>query len=184
MVKSIRKKLQLPPYAEVRPDWERYFCEFFEPRKPLISVDNRTDVPVGPEDLKTLVEGEMKHDLRVVFKYTREGTEYSAQMCWKSRPIEITVRTDRQNTYPYLMQIRGEGHEALSVELENARQLALFNFLHEFRHYLDWANGIDMDGREGLCDLYAVESLGLHVTRNGTAGSSRHIKGVARKRRS
>ncbi|NIM44510.1 MAG: hypothetical protein GTO54_02575, partial [Nitrososphaeria archaeon] len=69
-------------------------------------------------------------------------------------------------------------------ELENAKQLALFNFLHEFRHYLDWANGIDMDGREGLCDLYAVKSLGLHMTRNRTAGSSRHIKGVARKRRS
>ena len=73
----------------------------------MISVDNRTDVPVGPEDLKRLVEGEMKHDLRVVFKHAREGTEYSAQMCWKSRPIEITVRTDRQNTYPYLMRIRG-----------------------------------------------------------------------------
>jgi len=182
LVENIRRRLQLPPYAEVKPNWERYFCESFEPRSPLISVDNRTDVPVGPEEVSRFVRGELKHDLRVVFKYAKEGTEYSAQMCWKSRPIEITVRVDRQNTYPYPMRVRGKRNQVLNVELENAKQLALFNFLHEFRHYLDWVDGIDMDGREGSCDMYAVEALGLHPTPGKTTRPSRRVEEVARKR--
>ena len=176
LVESIRNKLQVPPYAEVRPDWERYFCEFFEPRSPLISVDNRTDVPLGQEDVEQFVKGKLKHDLRIVFKYARDGTEYSAQMCWKTRPIVITVRAHRQNIYPYSMPIRGERNQTLSVELENAKQLALFNFLHEFRHYLDWVNEIGMNGREGFCDMYAVKTLGFHATHRKTDRASRYFK--------
>ncbi|MFB0551113.1 MAG: hypothetical protein ACETVV_00900 [Nitrososphaeria archaeon] len=113
----------------------------------------------------------------MVFKYARDGTEYSAQMCWKTRPIEITVRVDRQNTYPYSTLIREDRNHTLSVELENAKELALFNFLHEFRHYLDWVNEVAMDGREGLCDMYAVKTLGLQATRKKTDRSSRYFRG-------
>jgi len=182
LIEDILRRIPLPPYAQVNSDWERYFCEFFEPRRPLISVDNRTDAPVGPEDVEQLVKGELRHDLRVVFKYAKKGTEYSAQMCWRSRPIEITVRIDKQNTYPYSMRVRGKRNQVLSVELENAKQLTLFNFLHEFKHYLDWADRIDMDGREGFCDMYAMETLGLHATQAKAAGSSRRVKKAARKR--
>ena len=142
----------------------------------MIRVDNRTDVPLGQEDVEQFVKGKLRHDLRVVFKYARDGTEYSAQMCWKTRPIEITVRIDRQNTYPYSTLIREDRNHTLSVELENAKELALFNFLHEFRHYLDWVNEVAMDGREGLCDMYAVKTLGLQATRKKTDRSSRYFR--------
>lgn len=106
--------------------------------------------------------------LKVVVRYSR-GAKYSGTFA--SHPSRIYVNIGRNNKYP--MKIETSIAKAVSfrnswwkptyyIKVENAYQLALFVFLHEFYHYLVFRARRNPRRKEAMCDRFAIRYLVDH----------------------
>lgn len=94
------------------------------------------------------------------------GAEFSGS-CHYSPP-RIYINLGRDNEYPYLIRThiaransnaRCWWRELYTVELEDASQLALFIFLHEFYHWLVRKARRNSRQKEARCDRFATRYL-------------------------
>jgi len=106
--------------------------------------------------------------LKVSVRYSR-GAVYSGTFA--SKPTRIYVNILPKNRYPLrvetaIAKARSYGRTwwkpSYHVKVENAYQLALFVFLHEFYHYLIHRARRNSHRKEAMCDRFAVRYLTNH----------------------
>jgi len=103
--------------------------------------------------------------IKVVVRYSR-GAVYSGTFA--SHPLRFYVNISRTNRYPLRVETGIAKSKSCGqtwwkpsyfIRTENAYQLALFVFLHEFYHYLIHRSQRNGHRKEGMCDRFAVRYL-------------------------
>jgi len=104
-------------------------------------------------------------ELKVVVRYSRRAI-YSGTFA--APPSRIYINLGRENRYPMRIETgiarsQSCGHSwwqpSYYIQVENAYQLALFVFLHEFYHYLIHRAQRNGRRKEAMCDRFAVRYL-------------------------
>ena len=107
-------------------------------------------------------------NLKVTLRYSR-GAKYSGTFA--SDPSRIYVNIGRTNRYPLKIETavaRAKSSQncwwkpLYHINVQNAYQLALFVFLHEFYHYLIYRAKRNSRQKESMCDRFAVKYLVEH----------------------
>jgi len=109
--------------------------------------------------------GQVCPKLKVVVRYSR-GASYSGTFA--SSPPRIYINLGKRNRYPLRIDTAIARAKTVGdswskptyyVGAENAYQLALFVFLHEFYHYLIHRAKRNPRRKEAMCDRFAVRYL-------------------------
>ncbi len=132
---------------------------------------------------RNATEGWPRAGLRVFVRYSR-GAAFSGTCFYKDGRIFINL--GRDNRYPFEIKThvacarsdaRHWWRELYSIEAEDAYQLVLFVFLHEFYHWLVRRARRNVRQKESRCDRFAVRWL---VDRYGATVRDHRRRPVAR----
>ena len=151
-------------------------------------MELRNSPSLDPDVLRRMFERHStpyRHDdLRVCVRYSRSA-DFSGTCFYRDARIHINL--GRHNRYPYTLGTHiarassNRTHwwrEVYRLTVADARQLALFIYLHELFHHLVKQAGRNPRRKEAMCDRFAVRVLvdhyGCPLTDSTGRGVARH----------
>jgi hypothetical protein len=101
-------------------------------------------------------------NLQVKIKYTKENakTPYSGVCYYREDKIRVSINP--KNRYPLKITVGSPFNKSSwqNYYLNSEEELALFVFLHEISHYIDYKNGLSVRCKQTKADKFALWKMG------------------------